>query len=245
MSLPSAYQLKKFALWPRTRWMRHRERHQQGFIKSALELHYYRPAYYEFIAATMMQPDLLTTADLGPGDIVFDVGAYTGEWATAMLDRYPVSVMAFEPNPLIYRQLQEKRPDYPGLQPLQYGLGGANETARISLKGMGSSIYAHAESDADPERVDVTIRAVDEVWRELGYQDVDLLKINIEGAEFPLLERMIETNLLSQVRCLMVQFHEWHPGAYGRRRAIRRALSKTHKMDWDYHFVWEKWTRKS
>jgi hypothetical protein len=70
------------------------------------------------------------------------------------------------------------------------------------------------------------------------------MKINIEGAEFPLLERMIETELLKQVDCFMIQFHEWHPGAYHRRREIRKALRKSHKLDWDYHFVWEKWSVK-
>jgi hypothetical protein len=70
------------------------------------------------------------------------------------------------------------------------------------------------------------------------------MKINIEGAEFPLLERMIECNLLRKVDCFLIQFHEWHPGAYKRRRKIRKALSESHRLVWDYHFIWEKWVLK-
>ena len=40
-----------------------------------------------------------------------------------------------------------------------------------------------------------------------------------------LLERMAETGLLRAVDTYLVQFHEWHPGAYRRRRGIRRALA--------------------
>ena len=74
---------------------------------------------------------------------------------------------------------------------------------------------------------------------------VDLMKINIEGSEFPLLERMIDCDLLGEVRCFLIQFHEWHPGAYRRRRRIQRALAKTHTKVWDYPFIWEKWQRRT
>jgi hypothetical protein len=69
------------------------------------------------------------------------------------------------------------------------------------------------------------------------------MKINIEGAEFPLLDRMIKTGLLQNVDCFLIQFHEWHPGAYKKRRHIREALSRTHRLEWDYYFIWEKWVR--
>ena len=62
-----------------------------------------------------------------------------------------------------------------------------------------------------------------------------------DNLQFPLLEKMIEADLLRNVDCFMIQFHEWHPGAYGRRKKIQKELSKTHRLLWDYHFVWEKW----
>jgi hypothetical protein len=92
--------------------------------------------------------------------------------------------------------------------------------------------------------VEVQIKDIDNAWKSLALNHVDLMKINIEGAEFPLLERMIEMDLLQNVGCFLIQFHEWHPGAYHRRKNIRKALSKTHRLVWDYHFVWEKWILK-
>ena len=104
-------------------------------------------------------------------------------------------------------------------------------------------MFEDREKHSDTKRIKVDIAAVDRVWSEMQLDNVDLMKINIEGAEFPLLEKMIKMDLLRRVDCFMIQFHEWHPGAYSRRRKIRTELSKTHRLVWDYHFVWEKWVR--
>ncbi|MGH8977302.1 MAG: FkbM family methyltransferase, partial [Acidimicrobiia bacterium] len=74
---------------------------------------------------------------------------------------------------------------------------------------------------------------------------VDLCKVNIEGGEYDLFDRLIETVWLARIRILLIQFHEWHPNAYARRRAIRRAFSRTHDEVWDYPFVWEMWRRRT
>lgn len=242
--LPSPYALKKWALSPYTFYMRRRERETSGFIKSALELHYYRPAFYRFVQAKIERPGILHEHPLDEGSVVVDVGAYTGEWAQEIGSRYDSTIYAFEPNPQSYSELLEKSRELPGLRPLAYGLGAVSETVNISMRGLGSSIFESRAIDRSGDREEVSIVAIDEAFRSLDLEHVDLMKINIEGAEFPLLERMMDCDLLRRVDCFMIQFHEWHPGAYRRRRHIRRALSKTHSLDWDYHFVWEKWSRR-
>ena len=88
------------------------------------------------------------------------------------------------------------------------------------------------------------IKDVALLWQSLQLKSVDLMKINIEGGEFSLLERMTDVNLHTQVDCFLIQFHEWHPNAYQRRARIRKTLAKTHNLQWDYHFIWEKWVRR-
>ena len=240
---PSLYELKKLACRPYTFYMRHREREVSGFIKSALELHYYRPAFYRFIRAKIERPGLLHDHPLDEDSVVLDVGAYTGEWSQEVYRRHAPKIYAFEPNPHSYRLLEDKSAQCHGLMPQPYGLGATTEEVGISLRGLGSSMFDSRAIERGAKRERAKIIAVDEVWDSLGLGTVDLMKINIEGAEFPLLEKMIETDLLDRVDCFLIQFHEWHPGAYGRRRKIRRRLSKTHRLEWDYHFVWEKWVR--
>ncbi|MEM9257392.1 MAG: FkbM family methyltransferase [Pseudomonadota bacterium] len=243
--LPSPYELKKALMLPRKLYMRRKENLEAGFIRSALELHYYRPAFYHWMAACTKNPDLLYEADFGNSSLVLDVGAYIGEWAEEILSRHEARVIALEPDPRNFKQLAQRAERLPQLTPLEYGVGDRDETVAMTQEFLGSAMFTDNHPDrAKTKLVDVTIRDIRSVWSDLGLKRVDLMKINIEGAEFPLLERMMQTDLLAEVDTYLIQFHEWHPGAYRRRRNIQKALSATHRPAWDYHFVWEKWVRK-
>ena len=240
--LPSPYQLKKALLYPYTAYRRQQEKLEPGFLRSALEAHYYRPAFYHWLGAVSINPDLLHEADLTPGSTVLDVGAYFGEWAEEILQRYDTRVLAFEPDPVNFQRLRDKAAEQPAISAFEYGLGHRDETAKMSLEFLGSSIYK-TPGDNPARFAEVEIRDICKVWEDLGLDRVELMKINIEGGEFPLLERMIEQGMMDRVDTFLIQFHEWHPGAYHRRRAIQRALRNTHRVVWDHHFIWEKWER--
>ena len=240
---PSIYEMKKALLWPRTLFMRWKYRDTSGPMKAMLELHYYRPAILHFIGATIYNQHILHDADIDSTSVVVDVGAFTGSWAQHMVDRYDPVIFAFEPNPRSFELLQQKAVNNPKLQPMPYGLGDEDITVDFTLNGLGSSMCDDRSSSSDVPRIKVDIAAIDKVWKDLKLGQVDLMKINIEGAEFPLLDKMIKADLLNKVNCFMIQFHEWHPGAYAKRRHIREELSKTHRLEWDYYFIWEKWVR--
>jgi FkbM family methyltransferase len=238
----SLYQLKKALMTPYTSYMRRTKGEQDKFMRAALELHYYRPAFFRFIAATVKNRDILHQADLGADSIVLDVGAYFGHWSRRLYDLYGCQIYAFEPVPGTYRRLLKESSGNWNCQP--YGLGERTEQTRFSLNSMGASAFELGRRDRSPKYTTVDLRDISEVWRELDLDRVDLMKINIEGGEFPLLERMADTELLGKVNSFLIQFHEWHPGAYHRRRRLRRRLRKTHQLQWDYPFVWEYWKRK-
>ena len=244
LQLLSLYQLKKAILYPRKLYMRHKEKLEPGFMRSAMELHYYRPAFYKWLGAINANRLLLHEADINTHSIVLDAGAYTGDWAQEILDRYSPTLYAFEPDPRNYKQLEKKAETAPGLVSYSFGLGAKNETVRMALEYLGSSVFSDTSGKKGVPWAEVEIKDISTVWKSLALDRVDFMKINIEGAEFPLLERMIECNLLKKVDCFLIQFHEWHPGAYKRRRKIRRALGESHRLVWDYHFIWEKWVLK-
>ena len=73
---------------------------------------------------------------------------------------------------------------------------------------------------------------------------VDLIQINIEGDEYPLLEYMITNNLLKHFNNIQVQFHLGIEGAEERRDLIRKSfIDNGFKVKFDYPFVWESWTK--
>ncbi len=242
--MPSLYEIKKVLMQPWKLYMRRKENLDPGFMRSALELHYYRPAFYGWIEAVGADPELLYAADIDENSLVLDVGAYVGEWAEEIVKRYDPRIIAFEPDPGNYTKLARYAEDHPKVTPFAYGVADKTETLEMALQYMGSSVYEKNFKKKKMPTAQVEIRDIFQVFEDLQLGDVDLMKINVEGAEFPMMERMIETGILGRVRTYLIQFHEWHPGAYGRRRRIRRALAATHRLEWDHHFIWEKWVRK-
>jgi FkbM family methyltransferase len=240
----SPYHIKKAFMYPRKLYMRRKENLEPGFLLSALELHYYRPAFYQWMGAINDDRLLLQEANIDSNSIVLDAGAYTGEWAQDIMARYSPTIHAFEPDPRNYKQLDKKAQVNPRLIPHSYGLGDSNERVQMTMEFLGSAVVTDASISKGIASTEVEIRDIADTWKSLGFDRIDLMKINIEGAEFPLLEKMIEADLLEQVDCFLIQYHEWHPGAYHRRRKIRKTMSKTHRLIWDYHFVWEKWELK-
>jgi FkbM family methyltransferase len=241
---PSPYQIKKTLLYPRKIYMRYRENLKPGFMRSALELHYYRPAFYKWLKDRSANEHLLHEADISSESVVLDVGAYIGEWAQEIINLYDPEILAFEPDPRNFKQLEKRAQDNPRLTPYRYGLGEKNENVRMKLEYMGSSVISDDTENNEAPSASAEIRDIFDTWNTLTLERIGLMKINIEGGEFSLLERMIETGLIKKVDCYLIQFHEWHPGAYRRRKKIRKAMGKTHRLVWDYHFVWEKWVLK-
>jgi len=240
---PGSYQIKKALLWPRTVFKRWRHRNSSAEAKALLERYYYRTAAFDFLAATERNRHLLHDAQIDSNSVVVDVGAAAGDWAQQIVDRYDPVIYAFEPNPAAFARLSEKAVHNPKLQPKPYGLGEKDGTEEVVLGDPGSPVIATRNQIANTSCNTNKIAAVDRVWHDLRLGQVDLMRIGINGGEFRLLDRMIQTGLLNKVNCFMIQFHERHPGAYGKRLRIREELSKTHRLEWEYYFIWEKWVR--
>ena len=205
-----------------------------------LERHYYRRPMYDFMEAYAANREMLVEADLDAESIVLDVGAYVGDWSEQIARRYDARIFAFEPNPDAFRVLAARIASQQ-VQCFDYALGAVDAEGVLSIVGPGSSLF---ESSPGAGTATVPVRDVVGVMDALGIVNVDLCKLNIEGGEFDVLERLIAADRLRRVRILSVQFHEWHPGAYRRRRDIRRALTRTHTEVWNYPWVWELWRRR-
>ena len=178
--------------------------------------------------------------DLGPSSTVLDVGGYEGQWASDIFGRYACTVHVFEPVPAFADRIAARFAANPRVVPHPYGLAGSSRDAYIALHADGSSVIDRG----DREQVPIRLVGVDEAFAALELGEVDLMKVNIEGLEYELVERLLETGFLARVRDLQVQFHDFVPDAEQRMRALRRRLAATHTLTYDFPFVWENWRRR-
>lgn len=177
--------------------------------------------------------------------IVFDVGAFHGNWSRGISDKYYPRIFAFEPVAEFYRRCTEgpHALRHPNVQFFDYGLGARTERCVMHVNNDSSSCVKPT-AGARPE--EVLLRSIDEVLAELGIGKViDLIKINIEGGEYELLEHMISTGLIDRCRDVQVQFHAIASDSEERRENIRDALLRTHELTYDTSFVWENWRRRA
>jgi len=171
---------------------------------------------------------------LSENSLVWDVGGYKGEWADKIYAKYGCSVVVFEPVPEFYKQLIYKYEANYKIDVKPYGLGYNTYSTLISVaKDSSSTFRGNKNTDV----------AIADVAEEIT-GTVDLMKINIEGGEYDLLERLIGTGFIQDIKYIQIQFHSFIEDAYKRRDDIRKELKKTHELMWNYDFIWESWERK-
>lgn len=108
----------------------------------------------------------------------------------------------------------------------------------MSLNNNGSSFKINEVGGISQK---AQVRSITEVVAELGVEEINLIKINIEDAEFDLLPEMIDSGLIKRIKYIQVQFHNFVAGAVDSRLRMRSSLEKTHNEMWNYEFVWESW----
>jgi len=171
--------------------------------------------------------------------IFFDLGAFKGQWSRRMVRKYGgVSHMFEIQPPLIGRLKRRFRPPHFFVHP--FGLADKNlrTEAMLSHRPDACSVFGCGCGSRIKVRL---LRMAD--WVR---SDIDVCKINIEGAEYDLLEHMLEEDVVGLCENIQVQYH-WQydvPDFDNRRRKIREALSQTHELTYDYYYVWENWRKR-
>ncbi len=180
--------------------------------------------------------------DLNEDSTVLDVGGYAGDFAQAIHEKYGCRVLLFEPMPRFYEQCMERFSGNESIQVFDFGLGDVDQELQLSNSDDASSF---CRENSGTDTVTASIRDVADVWDECQLDTVDLVKMNIEGGEYPLLRRMIDARLTERVKDFQIQFHNFIPHAESMRAELREALRGTHEEQWCYEFVWENWHRSA
>jgi FkbM family methyltransferase len=175
--------------------------------------------------------------DLTNESIIMDLGGYTGVWAQQMIDKYNPYVYILEPVPSFYNDMVSKFKNNPKVKLLNVGVNSNDKDENIFLSADGtSSNLINAES------IQVKFNTIDTVLSIFKLNSVDLLQVNIEGDEYPLLENMLQTGSINKFKNIQIQFHLGIENDIERRDKIREGLIKNgFKINFDYPFVWESW----
>ena len=175
---------------------------------------------------------------LDESSFVLDLGGYEGQWASDLYARHRCRIAVFEPVVRFADNIRARFRKNSALTVFPFGLGASTRTETIYLHGASSSTH---KKQSHSERIEI----VDALqwFEEHGVGSVQLMKINIEGGEYELLERLIATGLIGRIDDIQVQFHNFAPDAAARMERLQQAMRATHTPTYQYRFVWENWRK--
>lgn len=162
------------------------------------------------------QPFLKAAARLRPGDIAIDCGANVGVYTLPMA-RSGATVHAFEPNPHAFDKLSQAMAGFPDVHLYQKAVAGEAGTVKLYLHefanddpvkwSTGSSLLSFKGNVREDTFVDV--EAVDFVsFLQRIDGPVALVKMDVEGAEVAILERLLESDVVDRIGRAFVEVHD-------------------------------------
>lgn len=137
-----------------------------------------------------------------PGGVVLDIGANRGEFAADVRARFGCTVHALEPVPSFHAELNK----IPGVTLHPECLASESGTVELHLRSNGdATLY---ESSGDGVRMSVPSITLDQLVEKVAVDEIDILKLDLEGAELDVLETTLE-GTLRRARQITVEFHDW------------------------------------
>lgn len=141
------------------------------------------------------------------GKTILDIGAHIGSFAALCLHRRAARIYCFEPNIDSFQLLQQNLADDLDKVTLSnaavYSSVTLHHTHSGGANSGGNSLWPERRGFGQPQnRYACWSIPLDDILRTIGH--VDLLKIDVEGSEFPILLRSKELHRVDRI------YGEWH-----------------------------------
>jgi FkbM family methyltransferase len=177
--------------------------------------------------------------------VIVDLGANVGEF-TKVAAGIADEVHAYEPDPVTFEILKMNMAHLSNVHVHQAAVGTENGECRLfrrpdfevnhAVASEGSSVFASHKGVTENDFVVTPQVSIETLLKQIG-RPVDIMKVDIEGAEVPVLERLFASPLVSNVRELYVETHEFAlPELAERTETLRKRARKikglTASFDW-------------
>lgn len=129
-------------------------------------------------------------------DITFDI---------SLIKKYQVAIYAFDPTPEVKVWLTQQ------ILPLEFNyyevaLADINGTLRF-YSPENQNFVSYSLIKKNNNYIDVPCEKLSTIMKKLGHEHIDILKIDIEGAEFMVLKDILNENL--KITQILVEFHHF------------------------------------
>lgn len=150
---------------------------------------------------------------LGDQSVVIDVGANVGQWTTSLAQglRTRPRVFSFEPVPGIYARLVEaceRLETAARVTPVCAALSDTSGTAEIHVAGdlAETNSLHHIPGMTEGGKVEVELMRGDDFCRDRGIDEVDVLKLDVEGNEVATMRGFSDALHAQRIGCVQFEY---------------------------------------
>jgi FkbM family methyltransferase len=144
---------------------------------------------------------------------ILDIGSNIGASIIYFHRRFPdAKIFGFEPHPDTFRILQENVAHLRGVTVFNFGLGATHQ--RVAVRADKVNFGAFNTRGCFKDRgqpatpIECEVRRLDDVLREIGITQVDLIKIDCEGAEADVFSTLPD-EVLNHCQWIVGEFHDY------------------------------------
>lgn len=142
-----------------------------------------------------------------PPKIIIDVGANIGLSAIYFACRYPdATILALEPDPANFKMLKKNAENYPKIIPIHAALWKSDGSIEVYDSGRGSWGMRVKEDAHGSDTVRVPSMTLNTLLDKHGISTVDLLKVDIEGAECEVLQSA--RSWIDRIDTMCIELHD-------------------------------------
>jgi len=146
-------------------------------------------------------------------EIILDIGSNIGTSILFFHQQFPAAkIFGFEPHPETFRILEKNVAGLPGIEVFNYALGAANGAVSVPFDGADFSRFTLAKNPGGEWSGPLSptacqVKHAGEVVQNLGLTNVDLIKIDCEGAEYDVLTAL-PPGLVQQCKWIVGEMHD-------------------------------------
>jgi FkbM family methyltransferase len=147
--------------------------------------------------------------------VILDIGSNIGASIIYFHEKFPdAKIFGFEPHPDTFRILEKNVAQLPGVTVFNYGLGATNQRVAVCADEVNFGAFNTRGQFKDrgypAAPVECEVRRLDDVLREIRIAQIDLIKIDCEGAEGDVFSTLPD-EILNQCQWIVGEFHD-HSG---------------------------------
>ena len=179
--------------------------------------------------------------DIKNNDIVFEVGAFKGNDLKKFILKYDCNIYAFEPSKYYFKNYLEI---YKSEKVKLFNFGFYDQNTILYLVNNNDGSYVTSKTPRSSNNYEIiNLKKISDFIESFKITKIKLMNMNIESAEYKVLNDLILSGKINLVDSLQVQFHRKTFLYYIKKRLINSRLKKTHKLIWKYNYVWERWDK--